>query len=53
MGYGNRRGEMEATPTWDHTYQLKLCVPSHLFCGNLLGGGSMYGAGKAVVLELE
>ena len=36
--YGNSKGHMEGTPTWDNTYQLKLCMPP-ICCLMMLFGG--------------
>ena len=50
--YGNRKGDMEGTHTWDNTYQLKLHVPPICCMVNLLVGLAMWG-GKAVLFKLE
>ena len=51
--YDNIKGEKEGTPTWDNTYQMKLCTYSHTF---IVGGGrlgSYRGDGTNVLFKLE
>ena len=48
------KGDAEGTPTWDHTYQLKLCVPPICCVVNLWGVSPCVGMdGKVMLFELE
>ena len=50
--YGSSKDDMEGTPTWDNTYQMKKSIP-HLLYGKHYAGLAHIGGGKAVLFELE